>query len=308
MNKISDMFFIHDFKFLTLPINSSLNEIYAEASANNILITVAEGFSLDSESVLIAKPSQPGWVKTKDVAIQLVRSLLHADDETIYIQVPDHLNPTSLITATYKTSESMGIKVSVGMTDGTHVFVKARQNLTEITDKMLNMNEGDTNDFVKPPSMTIDKLRKWLHKQFGDRGLYISTKSTALGLSVTVLDNNEALPPTRFPHDLSLKRRFFDWLDSIPWDVPTPMTTLDNIKYFTHLASCHPLRCINTKNGVFTKRSVCLSKEDGLVVLRHKGEVIYTTKSRSVNRIDDLDISEINLKLIKFGKTFEEIR
>ena len=92
------------------------------------------------------------------------------------------------------------------------------------------------------------------------------------------------------------------------WDVAIPVPVTADLDYYTRLASKHYGGCVKVKSGVFTKHSLCLAKRDGFVVVLHKGEVIYTSASRSINRINDTDKAGINLVLQPHGKTYEDIR
>lgn len=110
------------------------------------------------------------------------------------------------------------------------------------------------------------------------------------------------------PHSLSVSVKFRMWVDSLLWDVPTPLPVNTDHDYCWRIASKHYKGCVKVRNGILTKHSICLAKHDGFVCVLSRGQVIFTTSSRSVNKLTDSDIVGINLTLTPFGKTYEDIR
>lgn len=110
------------------------------------------------------------------------------------------------------------------------------------------------------------------------------------------------------PHLLSTSAKFRMWIDSLMWDIPTPLPVTADLDYYMQVASKHYKGCVKIKKGILTKHSICLGKHDGFVCVLSRGQIIFTTSSRSLLKLTDSDIAGINLTLAPFGKTYEDIR
>lgn len=110
------------------------------------------------------------------------------------------------------------------------------------------------------------------------------------------------------PHLLSVSVKFRMWVDSLMWDIPIPLPVNADHKYCIQVASKHYKGSVKVRNGILTKHSICLGKNDGFVCVLSHGQVIFTTSSRSLNKLTDSDVAGINLTLTRFSKTYEDIR
>lgn len=306
MNQLHEIFDAKIGDIMTFDVETSANDVYLEAYTNGKLISIETNPLYQNLVVKFLNIEQC----TNILICNYLCNVFSVNDEpTTYLDLPDSINQHSLTTSLYKTIRGMGILANVRIFDD-HIVLSPKNAIAKpILDKSaLSVIKGETVRIPINDNNDTARIRSGIHNRL--KGTPIITFVEGGHLVISRKDTTDTVKPS-YTHDTSAKSLFYIWVNNLEWDTPSDYlpaaTTNDDYRHFSQLAGQNPLGCVKAKRGLFTKHSLCIAKDNGIVVVRYMGNIIYRTGSRSVKNITGNDVRGINLALSSLNKTYEDL-
>jgi hypothetical protein len=305
MNQLHEIYNAKPCDVLVFSGDTPVNDVYLEAYTNDKIVSIDINPAYQNLIVTFLNIEQCTNIL---ICEYLCKVFSYTEDNSVFLKLPATISLNSLRTCVYKTIRSMDIAAKVVIEGNTLVLVKKKPSLDIPLDKiMVRILTGETVEIPLKVNEDITNIRSLIYQRA--RSLGIKTSVIKYGHNILVSkvpDTGKFIKPAT-----SVKSLFNTWVNNLEWDTPSEYlpatTTNDDYRHFCQLAGQNPLGCIKAKRGLFTKHSLCIAKDNGIVVVRYMGDIIYRTGSRSVKELTSNDITGINLALSSLNKTYEDL-
>lgn len=232
--------------------------------------------------------------------------------DSVNMLIPEHINQLSLAASAYRSAKMHDISVSVKIHDN-HLIISRKEINLDIIKAVNKLLSGQNAILNFSNEKELNKLRTMIHRN--SYGIAVKTNKVGNTLVVTPIKENKEPQITKC-HHLSEKATFDRWLDNMPWDEPYeyPIASLStgNYNYFSKLAARHRSKSVKVKKGLFTKHSLCYAKEKGFIVIRYRGETIYTTMNTNLTSLlsvhNEHVRDSISRHLLTIGRSIEDVQ
>lgn len=298
----SEMSGLNPSNFMVLEPEFSDADIYSEAVNNGKIVDI----KINPSNCKVVNVVEGQSVSLKHLVDCITLPFTKAITTELRVTIPNHINQTTLTSYLSRAKTRLNVKVSFRFVGDR--LTAHRHSVSFDLKSLEQLSEGQTVSLKCDDFSAIAHMRYLVRKKQYELGVRLKTKMEGNTLQVTW--PTELCDQVSRPNYLSKRQLFDAWIDSQPWDVwvVLPEQWQQELAYHKQLASTHYSRSVKTKGISFVKSSICLSKHDGVVVVRSLGNVIHRTQSRSLNKLTVEDITAINNTLVTLGKTFEEIR
>lgn len=293
LNNLTEIFDLKNLEYLVLDSKTSIADIYTEAQQNNLFVTIEVGIY----GQYIVRMSDMRNATNSSLAEYAIKPFTNQDFETTQMNLPDIVNQSSLLSALYRQRRLVGVDLRIELCN--HILKIYRKEDAVHMAAINRLSKGKSITVLCPDYSDVNRLRYAIRKKQHNEG--ITLKTTTQGNRIRITWPNDST------ENINSKRTVFDnWIDQQPWDtwVVAHPDFVNDIAYCKHLASSHYSRSIKVKGYSFMRKSLCISKDRGEVVIRHMGMVIYKCGVKSVKEINKETVSVV---LSNIGKTLEDL-
>jgi len=275
-------------------------EVYAEAISNRKWVSVLEHLI---DSTWIVEILNPDDIRNVDITDHIISSKFHGldDDGKLVLELPDHINITSLKSRVY--AKCKGYKVQFF---DNYLIIKKRAITFNTRVIIEDFHTDDIKTISKSECKNLPSTVTSLYKLASDAGFTIRIHHTP---------NNLVITHTGFVNDKDMKKPFAtllkEWLIKLPYDMtvdlPGSFTDMKSLAYINTVINKSYFTC-KTRNGQVTKLSAALRKRRGKIEVVVNEKVVKVINKPSLTNISKRDRLLINLALLPFKKTYEGIR
>lgn len=293
LNNLTEIFDLKNLEYLVLDSKTSIADIYTEAQQNNLFVTIEVGIY----GQYIVRMADMRNATNSALAEYAIKPFTNHEFETTQMTIPEIVNQSSLLSALYRQRRLVGVDLRIELCN--HILKIYRKEDAVHMAAINRLSKGKSITVSCPDYSDVNRLRYAIRKKQHNEG--ITLKTTTQGNRIKITWPNDST------ENINSKRIVFDnWIDQQPWDtwVVAHPDFVNDIAYCKHLASSHYSRSIKVKGYSFMRKSLCISKDRGEVVIRHMGMVIYQCGVKSVKEINKEAVAVV---LSNMGKTLEDL-
>lgn len=290
MNQVSDLFMLEKGQSMTMPEDTLLSDIYAEAATNDTPVSVTMNI-YDQPIVTLSTDG-----KVSDFARTLVMSNL----DSVIMTVPKGMKESSIKTSIYSLTQTSPFKYGVKFDDGKVKLTKSEKKKISFDLDVMKVGETVKVDTDNIQSTRVSIYRKARSK---NKNVYIFVKSGFL--YVKLLDNKRE----QFSH--GFHRAFINWVETLKHGMPTEIPDQFKCKGIDYMRTCISKAGLDVliTSGTLTRQIAVLKLRKGVLTLRIKDKNIAEFKvnagSRYVRKEHREKIDEL---LSRTGLTYEDLK
>jgi hypothetical protein len=277
-----------------------IDDIYAEALVCNKWVSVLDH---PIHCTYVIEILDPTTIKNKIVTTQVIggKFLGLEEEGRASILLPGHINSQSLLSK-FRT-----------MTDGytftcfeDYLIVTLRSDSFSRKFLLTEFNEGDIKTVNKRECANVKSTISLLYRIASELGITVRVRNKNATVEVThmgVIDTT--VTQTTFTSQLN------EWLNTMPYDltvsIPTKFIEAKSLAYINTVVNKSKFNC-KCRAGRITKMSSCLKKTNGTVLVCVKENVVKVINKPSLTHLNSKDRKLINLSLLPYKLTYEDVR
>jgi hypothetical protein len=277
-----------------------IDDIYAEALACNKWVSVLDHLI---NCTYVVEVIDPATIKNKIVTTQVIGSkFLGLEEEgKASILLPGHINKKSLLSKFRTITEGYTFTFFED-----YLIVTLRSDSFSRQFLLAEFNEGDIKTVNKRECANVKSTISLLYRIASEAGITIKIRNKNSTIEVShmgVIDTTT--PQTTFTAQLN------DWLNTMPYDltvsIPAKFIEAKSLAYINTVVNKSKFNC-KCRAGRITKMSSCLKKTNGTVLVCVKENVVKVINKPSLTHLDSKDRKLINLSLLPYKLTYQDIR